>query len=194
MEQYLPGLCSSFFHELWVVFLWFMEPTLLVFYSKPSSSIQVQIVESERWIPSRSSKVVCNRSRIQSLNGYPSVFGFCNAKLISALRTAWLWVGGRPARERSCRPVKPSSLNRLITTLNQLPCWQNLLLSLHPKPSDWDYLSLTQWSVISVKIGGVPSVTLLIAWFQLLLRWLIYVTLRLAHSFVPPVSTRGIIA
>ena len=46
--------------------------------------------------------------------GYPSVFGFCSARLISALRTAWLWVGLRPPRFLSCTPARLSALKRLI--------------------------------------------------------------------------------
>src|ERR671919_841407 len=42
------------------------------FHSNPSSASQVQMVESERWIPSRSSKADCNRSKVQSSKGYPS--------------------------------------------------------------------------------------------------------------------------
>ncbi len=41
------------------------------FHWNPSSSIQVQIVESDRWTPSRSSEARCSRSSVQSSKGYP---------------------------------------------------------------------------------------------------------------------------
>jgi len=83
------------------------------FHLKPSSSIQVQMVESDRWTPCRSRKAVCNRSSVHGSKGYPKERGFCNAKLIKEPRTSWLWTGVRPGRGLSSRPDNPSSLNRL---------------------------------------------------------------------------------
>ena len=60
------------------------------FHLKPSSSIQVQMVESDKWVPCRSRKAVCSRSSVHNSKGYPKERGFCNAKLIKEPRTSWL--------------------------------------------------------------------------------------------------------
>jgi hypothetical protein len=83
------------------------------FHLNPSSSIQVQMVESDKWVPCRSRKAVCSRSSVHNSKGYPSDRGFCKARLIKAPRTSWLWTGFRPGRGLSSNPDNPSSLNRL---------------------------------------------------------------------------------
>lgn len=88
------------------------------FHSRPSSESHVQIVESERWTPSRSSKAICRRSRVQSWYGYPRERGFCIARLISLERVCSLcsrgWPGrGWPGRGSSSSPSIPRSLKRL---------------------------------------------------------------------------------
>jgi len=83
------------------------------FHLNPSSSIQVQMVESDKWVPCRSRKVVCSRSSVHNSKGYPSDRGFCKPRLIKAPRTSWLWTGFRPGRGLSSNPDNPSSLNRL---------------------------------------------------------------------------------
>src|SRR3990172_1952321 len=113
--------CGSCFSASWNQLSW-------RFHSNPSSAIQVQMVESDRCTPSRSSKALCRRSSVHSLKGYPSVFGFCSARLIRALRTAWLWVGLRPPRFLSCNPARPSALKRLtqftpMIGLRYPTCW-----------------------------------------------------------------------
>ena len=70
-----------------------------------TSAIQVQIVESDKWMPCRSWTAVCSRPKVHSSNGYPSERGFWRAQLISALRTASLWVGWRPGRGQSSNPA-----------------------------------------------------------------------------------------
>ena len=79
----------------------------------PSSSTQVQMVESDRWTPWRSLKALCNRSRVHNSKGYPKLLGFCRARSSSALRISWPWVGGRHERSPSNNPDKPASLKRL---------------------------------------------------------------------------------
>ena len=64
------------------------------FHRNPSPSTHSQIVESDKCTPCRSLKAVCRRSKVHNLKGYPSVSGFCCARLIKALRTLWSWVGG----------------------------------------------------------------------------------------------------
>ncbi len=92
------------------------------FHLKPSSSIQVQMVESDKWTSWRSLNARCSRSSVHNSNGYSSDRGFCRAKLINALRTSWLWVGLRPGRGRSSNPASPCSLNRLthVTPMTSL--------------------------------------------------------------------------
>ena len=79
----------------------------------PSSSTQVQMVESDKCTPWRSLKALCNRSRVHNSKGYPKLLGFCRARSSSALRISWPWVGGRPERSPSNNPDKPASLKRL---------------------------------------------------------------------------------
>jgi hypothetical protein len=83
------------------------------FQSSPSSRSHSQIVESDRWTPSRSSNAVCNRSNVHNSKGYPSVRGFCSTRSSNLLRTPSEWVGGRPGRGLSSNPASPSSLKRL---------------------------------------------------------------------------------
>ena len=75
------------------------------FHLNPSPSTHSQMVESDKWTPSRSWKAVCKRSNVHNLNGYPSVSGFWVARLIKALRTFWSWVGG--AQVWVCLPNLP---------------------------------------------------------------------------------------
>ena len=83
------------------------------FQRNPSASTHSQMVESDRCTPSRSSKALCKRSKVHSLNGYPKLLGFVLARAIKALRTLWSWVGGRPAFGLSSNPAIPSALKRL---------------------------------------------------------------------------------
>src|SRR5918994_6219551 len=71
------------------------------------------MVESERWIPSRSSKADCNRSKVQSSKGYPRVRGFWKARLTSLPRVSSLCTRGWPGLGLSSSPTRPSWLNRL---------------------------------------------------------------------------------
>jgi hypothetical protein len=54
----------------------------------PSSSIQVQMVESDKWVPCHSQKAVCSRSSVHNSKGYPNERGFCRARLIKEPRTS----------------------------------------------------------------------------------------------------------
>src|SRR5918996_241984 len=83
------------------------------FHSNPSSASQVQMVESERWMPARPSKAICNRSKVHSWYGYPRVRGFWKARLTSLLRVSSLCTRGWPGRGSSCSPARPCWLNRL---------------------------------------------------------------------------------
>ena len=107
------GLCSPFstnsascFSTSWNQLCWCFHP-------KPSSAIHVQMVESDRWTPWRSSKALYSLFKVHSSNECPSERGFRRAKLTSAPRTSWPCTDLRPGHGRSSSPARPSSLSRL---------------------------------------------------------------------------------
>jgi hypothetical protein len=104
-----PDYAPLFSTNSWSCLFW--NQLCWRFHSRPSSESHVQMVESERWTPWRSSKAPCRRSSVQSWYGYPRVRGLCVARLISLERVCWLCSRGWPGRGSS--PAMPRSLKRL---------------------------------------------------------------------------------